>query len=143
MDWKRNNPNPEMLIFGASRRQVCSVKREKSSSPLQPLVLMNSPLMVSSSQALATKIVNTKGDDATKLTLLYKTLTSTEIAKEEFAVLSELLTEQRRYFSNAKDIAKKLIAIGKAKAKVPAEELAAWTVLANTILNLDSFYMLR
>ena len=55
--WKRNAPSPEMLIFGAPRRQVCNVKREKTSTPLQPLVLMNSPQVIESSRSLASKIL--------------------------------------------------------------------------------------
>ena len=142
--WKRNDPFAEMLLVGTPRRQVCSVKREKTSTPLQPLVLMNSPQFVESSRALAAKVLEVKGDDPAKLKHLYKTLTSTEASEQEVALLSDLLKEQREYFSKSENIAKALTKIGKSKSKASeTKELAAWTVIANTVLNLDSFYMLR
>ncbi|MCH2208245.1 MAG: DUF1553 domain-containing protein [Lentisphaerales bacterium] len=142
--WKRNDPSAEMLIFGAARRQICSVKREKTSTPLQPLVLMNSPQMVEGSRALAVKVLADKSEDQTKLKKLYTMLTSTEVNADQLQLLTELLKDQRSYFAKEKATADKLIKIGKSKHKITEpQEVATWTVMANTIMNLDSFYMLR
>jgi hypothetical protein len=143
-NWKRNSPSPEMLIFGAPRRQVCSVKREKTSTPLQPLVLMNSPQVVESCQNMAGLIMSHKADDTGKIQLAFLKLAGREASAKELGILTKLLDEQRVYFKGAPDVAYKLTAMGKVKAKQKDKlELAAWTVLVNTVMNLDGFYMLR
>jgi hypothetical protein len=142
--WKRNAPSPEMLIFGAPRRQVCSVKREKTSTPLQPLVLMNSPQVIESCQNMAGLILSHKADDTGKVQLAFIKLTGREASPNELEILTKLLAEQRVYFKGAPDVATQLTAMGKVKAKQKdKQELAAWTVIVNTIMNLDGFYMLR
>jgi hypothetical protein len=143
-NWKRNAPSPEMLIFGAPRRQVCSVKREKTSTPLQPLVLMNSPQIVESCQNMAGLIMDHKADDSGKIQLAFLKLAGRESSVKELGILIKLLAEQRVYFKGVPDVATKLTAMGKVKAKQKdKQELAAWTVIVNTIMNLDGFYMLR
>ena len=144
--WKRNDPSPEMLIFGTPRRQVCSVKREKTSTPLQPLVLMNSPLVTESAKSVALNLLKEEGSDESKLKKLYKKLTSSELTGEQSKVLIELLEQQREYFKQSENTAKNLVGIGKIKLNTKntkVSELASWTVMANTIINLDSFYMVR
>ena len=142
--WKRNAPSPEMLIFGAPRRQVCSVKREKTSTPLQPLVLMNSPQVIESCQNMAGLILSHKADDTGKIQLAFVKLAGREASPNELEILTKLLAEQRVYFKGSPDVATKLTAMGKVKAKQKdKQELAAWTVIVNTIMNLDGFYMLR
>ena len=144
--WKRNDPNPEMLIFGTPRRQICSVKREKTSTPLQPLVLMNSPLVSESAKSTAVNILNEKGDDKSRLNSLYTKLVGKALNAEQVKILTSLLEEQKAYFSQNKSAADEYLKIGKSKidiSKLDAAELASWAVLANTIINLDSFYMVR
>ena len=144
--WKRNDPTPEMLIFGTPRRQVCSVKREKTSTPLQPLVLMNSPLVTESAKSAAVNLLKTEADDVSRLKAVYQQLTSSELTKDQIEILQTLLNEQRAYFATNKEVAKKLTDIGKTKIildKLDRSELASWTVIANAIINLDSFYMVR
>jgi hypothetical protein len=142
--WKRNDPSPEMLIFGAPRRQVCNVKREKTSTPLQPLVLMNSPQVVESCRNLAAVAMAKGGDDIAKLQMVFVRLSAREASEQELALLKKLLADQRAYFKSSPEIAKKLTVIGKTKTKqADKQELAAWTVMVNTVMNLDAFYMLR
>jgi hypothetical protein len=142
--WKRNDPSPEMLIFGAPRRQVCNVKREKTSTPLQPLVLMNSPQVVESCRNLAAVAMAKGGDDIGKLQLVFVRLSAREASEQELVLLKKLLADQRAYFKSSPEIAKKLTVIGKTKTKqADKQELAAWTVMVNTVMNLDAFYMLR
>ncbi|WDE98815.1 DUF1553 domain-containing protein [Lentisphaera profundi] len=142
--WRRSEPSPEMLIFGAPRRQICSVKREKTSTPLQPLVLMNSPQVIESARSLASQVLKEDGDSKSKLKSMYKRLTGSEVNKEQLQILEKLLNEQETYFQNSPDVAKNLRKVGKSTVKDKDDiTLAAWTVMANTILNLDSYYMLR
>lgn len=142
--WKRNDPSPEMLIFGAPRRQVCSVKREKTSTPLQPLVLMNSPQVVESCRSLATAMMAGNLDDAGKIREAFLRLTGRAPEAKELGILTGLLSSQRDYFKKSPDVARKLTAMGKTKSNTSDKpELAAWTVMVNTIMNLDAYYMMR
>ena len=141
--WKRSQPAPEMLIFGTPRRLVCSVKREKTSTPLQPLVLMNSPQFVKASRSLAQKVMadpKTKSNDEAKLADLFQRLTTKTISKDEQSLLQELLQQQRRYFTDDSGVTASFLKVS-GGGKDP--ELAAWTVVANAVMNLDSFYMVR
>lgn len=144
--WKRNDPNPEMLIFGTPRRQICSVKREKTSTPLQPLVLMNSPLVTESAKSAAVLTLKEDGNDDTRLNNLYTKLISKPLNDQQLELLKSLLNQQRDYFKQNKSLADQYLKIGKSKidiSKLDQTELASWAVLANTIINLDSFYMVR
>ncbi len=138
--WKRSQPAPEMLIFGTPRRLVCSVKREKTSTPLQPLVLMNSPQFVKASRSLAQKVMTGQGGDEAKLADLFQRLTAKTISTEEQTLLLELLQEQRKYFTGDPGVTASFLKVS-GGGKDP--ELAAWTVVANAVMNLDSFYMVR
>ena len=143
---KRNNPSPELLIFGSPRRQVCSVKREKTSTPLQPLVLLNSPLYVKNARLVAAASVQSATTDAERLKHLFLRLTSRTPAPEEQAVLLEMLTEQRAYFAKNTKVADAFLKVGGGagtpKGTQPPE-FAAWSVVASAVMNLDSFYMVR
>lgn len=142
--WKRNAPSPEMLIFGAPRRQVCSVKREKTSTPLQPLVLMNSPQFVEASRHIAKHIITVQQGDDGKIQSLFLRMTGRQPTNQEVTVLKQLLTKQRTYFKQSPQVVNRLLKIGRTSTNIADKtELAAWTVVANTVMNLDSFYMLR
>ena len=105
---------------------------------------MNSPQMVEGSRALAVKVLADESDDRSKLKKLYTMLTSTEINNEQLQLLIDLLKNQRSYFAKEKATADKLIKIGNSKQRITQpQEVATWTIIANTIMNLDSFYMLR
>ena len=143
-NWKRNDPSPEMLIFGAPRRQICNVKREKTSTPLQPLVLMNSPQVVESCRNLAAVTMAKGGDDVAKLQTIFVRLAGREAGEHELVILKKLLADQRAYFKKSPEVANKLTVIGKTTTEqADKQELATWTVIVNTVMNLDAFYMLR
>jgi hypothetical protein len=140
----RNTPAPEMLTFGTPRRQVCSVKREKTSTPLQPLVLMNSPLYVAGARGVAMAVMDKKDvDDDAKLAELFQRLASRSPQPDEAGVLRQLLADQLAYFRASPEVSKNLNKTGAAIRGKDSPELAAWTVVASAVMNLDSFYMLR
>jgi len=148
-NWKRNSPSPEMLIFGAPRRQVCTVQREKTLTPLQPLVLMNSPQFVETARVLAARSLQLDASEEGRIQSVFFKLSGRPPSAKEVEVLTRLLTEQREYFAAQPEIAKKLTAVGKTKLdKQTTEahshgEIAAWTMVASTVLNLDAYYMVR
>jgi hypothetical protein len=145
--WKRNNPPPDMLLFGAPTREVCSVKREKTSTPLQALVLLNGPQFVEASRAIADRALSAHPDDeAAAITKIFLLLTGREPGSVETTAMNTALKEQKAYFEKNPKIASSFLAVGKYKSKnkkIKAPTLAAWTVLANMVMNLDASFMLR
>lgn len=143
--WKRNEPPADMLIFDAPRRQVCSVKRETTSTPLQALVLLNKDLYIKTSKGLADRTLQkTKGDVESGLNEMFMALTSRMPDSKEMAILKDVLAEQNKYFSADKNREKDFFS-----KNTPAiqwkdkTELAAWSVVANLIMNMDSSIILR
>ena len=147
--WKRNNPSPDMLIFGAPRRQVCTVQREETLTPLQPLVLMNSPQYVEAARVLATRSLQEEATEGRRLQKVFFRVAGRSPKPEEVDVLTRLLQEQRVYFAAEPEVAARLIAVGKVAidggiaAAHSREEIAAWTMVASTVLNLDAFTRVR
>ncbi|WP_068547076.1 DUF1553 domain-containing protein [Thalassotalea crassostreae] len=142
--WQRNSLSPEMQILGAPNREICSVTREETSTPLQSLVLMNSPQFVEGASGLAARVLKKGGSDIDKLQRIFLSLTSREAGAQEIKILTSLLTEQRTYFNDNPDITYDLNKVGLIEKKdLESAELAAWTVVASAVFNTDSSYMLR
>lgn len=138
--WKQTAPAPLMTTLNASKRDVCRVRLEKTDSPLQGLVLLNSPQFSEAARTLAGKLVGKHGADSDAILVdAFRKLTSRTPDAEEKKILTRLLEEQRAHFSNAPGDAGKLLAMG---ASPPTEgenkvELAAITALVSTLLNFD------
>jgi mono/diheme cytochrome c family protein len=138
--WKRTAPPPQMNTFDAPSRESCTVRRERTNTPLQALLLLNEVQYVEAARALAERALHqpaTSPQD--RVALLFKLATArTPDARES----AELLSSYEDHLSNyTRDVeaAKKLIAVGESKpdAALNPSELAAWTMVANLILNLD------
>ncbi len=138
--WKRTAPPPAMTTFDAPAREASCLRRERSNTPLQALVLMNDIQHVEASRNLAQRILLEGGTTATdKLRFAYRTVLSRYPTAQEYVIVEEALKQHNtRYAANA-DAAQKLIAYGDSKAapNVNASELAAWTMIANLLMNLD------
>ncbi|HWN94348.1 MAG TPA: DUF1553 domain-containing protein, partial [Methylomirabilota bacterium] len=138
--WKRQSPPPSMMLFDAPTREYCVVRRPRTNTPLQALALMNDPQIVEASRAFAQRIMTEGGKDAeSRLAFGFRLATSRHIAKDESKVLMQLLNAEIAGYQKNKEAAEKLLTIGgfKAKPELDRAELAAWTMVANTILNLD------
>jgi hypothetical protein len=138
--WKRQSPPPNMLIFDAPTREYCVVKRPRTNTPLQALAQMNDPQVVEASRAFAQRMMIEGGKDAeTRLGFGFRLATGRKITKDEAKVLLDILNQQVADYRAHANAADKLLAIGafKAKAELDRPELAAWTMVANTLLNLD------
>jgi hypothetical protein len=137
---KRTAPPPFMSNFdGPNREQVCTV-RERSNTPLQALQLMNDTQHFESARALAERILVEGGpSDDSRLTWLYRTILSRSPAAEELDLLSNALQKQREVYRADPSGASKAIRVGESSPKnvAPVEETAAWTMIANLVLNLD------
>ena len=137
--WKRTAAPPSMLLFDSATREVCTVKRFRSNTPMQALSLLNEVTFVEASRKLAELTLRQTGTTDQRLAWAFQRVTSRPGTPAELAVLRKGL--DRRLTAYAADLpaAKKLLANG--QSAVPTDldpaQLAAWTVTANVLLNLD------
>lgn len=143
--WKRTGPVPVMLALDAAMRDVCQVQRERTSSPLQSLVLLNGPQFIEAARKLSEKLVLRHGQHAQPVaTDMFRVLTSRPPSAEELIVIVGLYEKQLMGFQENEAGANQLLSIGETKSQTsePAQ-LAAWTVVANTLMNFDECVMRR
>jgi hypothetical protein len=137
---KRTAPAPFMTSFDApSREQSCTV-RNRSNTPMQALQLMNDVQHVEAARNLAQRILNGGGaDDAARIRWAWRKVTARQPDAAETEIIAKVLAGHRARFAKDEAAAKKLIAFGESKAdpKLKPVELAAWTLVANLLLNLD------
>ncbi len=142
--WKRNMPAPGMLIFDASSRAECQVRRQRSSTPLQALLLLNDPQMVEGCRVLAVnmwKRSNGEIKEATKQT--FRLLTSRHPNEKEQEILLQQYMDELDYFNANEDETADFLSIGHQlpPGNLPTSEVAALARVANTILNsTESYY---
>ncbi len=137
---KRAAPPASMDIFNAPGREVCTVRRERTNTPLQALVTLNDVQFIEAARHLAEVILKTGGDsDDSRIDQLAKKLVARPFRPDEIKVIKDSLDGLQKYYEAHPADAAKLIAEGDSKAdpalKVPT--LAAWTMLANELMNLD------
>ena len=137
--WKRTMPPPSMTIFDAPSREECIVKRTATSTPMQALVLLNDPQFVEASRVMAIKMLDEGGEACEeRIAFAFQLATSRKPKKSELKLLKDLFEEEKAYFESSPDEAKRLLSIGEIQHNTNflSEELAAYTVVANTILNM-------
>jgi hypothetical protein len=139
--WKRTAPIPNMLVFDAATREVCTVRRATTNTPLQAFVLLNDPQFVEAARVLAERMLAEGGDDdADRVTFAFRLLTGRPPAPPERALLVALYAEQRDVFAADPDAPGRFLAVGEHPVDPALDpvETAAATVVAQTILNLDA-----
>ncbi|MCS5608386.1 MAG: DUF1553 domain-containing protein, partial [Alphaproteobacteria bacterium] len=137
---KRTAPAPFMASFDAPNREQSCAVRSRTNTPMQALQLMNDIQHVEAARNLAQRILKEGGKkDDDRIRWAWRVVTARWPATEESKILQSTLEEHRMRFTKDTEAAKKLIAFGESKAdpNVKAEELAAWTLTANLLLNLD------
>ncbi len=137
--WKRTVPPPSMMTFDATSRDICSVKRPTTSTPLQALVMLNDPQMVEASRVLAYKAIGERRSLKERIKMIFRLATSRNIKSDELDRLTEYFQEEKNRFEEKSKNATELLQIGKYPQKdlLPKAEMAAYTIVANIILNLD------
>jgi len=137
--WKRTVPPAALTTFDAPDREKCTSRRLITNTPLQALVLLNDPTYVEAARALAQRAAIEAGGDAqARVRWLFREATARRPTPAETRVLLDLLSRRLEHYQKQPAEAAKLIAIGASKpGNVEATELAAWTMVASTILNLD------
>ena len=137
--WKRTCPPPAMVSFDAPNREVCVARRSRTNTPLQSLVLMNDPTYVEAARVLAETILSEHDHDDARIQAGYVRAVSRPARADELALLLDLLASARERFANEPEAAQKLTQVGTRPLAPNADvkEVAAWTIVASTILNLD------
>jgi hypothetical protein len=137
--WKRAAPPAAMEVLNAPNRETCAVRRDRTNTPLAALLTLNDVQFVEAARVLAEKTLAAGSDDSKRLHFIALRVLARPFRSEELAVVSESLKTLRDHYKSKPEEGKKLIAFGESKAdpKLDASELAAWTMLANELLNLD------
>jgi hypothetical protein len=146
MNWRRTSPPPAMVAFDAPRRAVCAAKRERTDSPLQPLILLNGTQYVEAARVLGSKLYgDTKGDVKAMIEQGFLQCLSRPPDAREIDIVTQLYREQLAWFQARPEEAAKLLKEGHAKpaANIPAPEAAAATILAQALLNHDESVVKR
>ncbi|MEM9931351.1 MAG: DUF1553 domain-containing protein, partial [Bacteroidota bacterium] len=141
--WKRNMPPPSMLVFDASSRGECQVRRQRSSTPLQALVLLNDEQMIEGCRVLAERMLNEAQGDVREATRqAFQLLTSREPTEREFQLLIGQYQEELAYFKEDQGRASAYLTVGhqSPSRELPVTEVAALARVANTILNTTEAY---
>jgi hypothetical protein len=137
--WKRTAPAPVMMSLDASKREVCRVKRERTSTPLQALVLLNDPQQVEAARVLGARLVRAHGEDTEALIeMAFRLFTSRRPTDEERRILRQLFDEQAAHFSAVPEDAKEFLGDGTDIADgFAAARITAAAILASTLANYD------
>lgn len=138
--WKRTAPPPQLGTFDAPSRESCTVRRERTNTPLQALLLLNDPQYIEAARHLAQHALRTKPDTIkARAAWLFARLTLRLPSSEECAELAGVYRDHHAHFSASPDNARALIAIGESPpdSAMDPVELAAWTMTASLVLNLD------
>jgi len=138
--WKRTVPPPSLSTFDAPDREKCTARRARTNTPLQALVLLNDPTYVEAARALAQRVIREAGNDPVKrINLAFSLATARRPQARELNVLLHLAKQQQEDYRRKEEMAQKLVGVGESKsdASLNVTELAAWTTVASTILNLD------
>ncbi len=138
--WKRTVPHPTLNVFDAPDREVCIVRRSTTNTPLQALTLLNDPIFVEAARKLAERVVTEGGTSPeARLSLAFRLATGHAPNEHELRILLDALDKMLTAFKKDEAGAHRLIEVGAAKSdsSISAVELAAWTAVANIILNMD------
>ena len=134
---KRTVPPPSMAIFDASNRDLCEVKRLKTNTPLQALIMMNDPTVLEASRVLAAKLLQEKGAVDAKISKAFRLIVSRKPTEKEVGILTTYYEKERKKID--RNMAQKALAVGEypIPATINKIELAAFMRVVTTIYNLE------
>ncbi|MBA3480717.1 MAG: DUF1553 domain-containing protein, partial [Pirellulales bacterium] len=137
--WKRSVPPPNLTALDAPSREVCTVRRERTNTPLQALVLLNDPTFVEAARQLAERMMHECDDPAACIQFAFELATARIPSDREAAILRAEYEKQLASFAQEPSAAAALLAVGESPrdATLDAVVHAAWTNVALVILNLD------
>lgn len=137
--WRRTVPYPSMQTFDAPSREMCTIRRIRTNTPLQAFVTLNDPVFVEAAQSLARRILKEGGADPTeRLKYAIRLCQGRPAEQSQIDILARLLASEQASFQASAEAARKMAATDGAVPGDAAAEMAAWTVVANVLLNLDA-----
>ena len=142
---RRNSPYASFTTFDAGNREVCMIRRSRTNTPLQAFVTLNDPVFIETNQAMARRLVSEAKATPERLALLFKLCLSRAPHAHEVTSLTGLYNDTlTTYRADAADAIKMATdPLGPAPKDADIAELAAWTTIANVVMNLDEFLMRR
>jgi hypothetical protein len=138
--WKRTSPPPTMTIFDAPDRETCQVRRARTNTPLQALVLMNDVQFIEAARKFAEKVMSEGGAGTEqRVTFAFRSVLARQPSSSELATLTKLFTDYQAEFKAAAGSAGKLLAAGESARDeaLDVNELGAWTMIVHLLLNLS------
>jgi hypothetical protein len=137
--WKRSAPPASMEILNAPNRETCCVRRERTNTPLQALVTLNDVQFVEAARVLAEKALQHNPADEARFDFIARRILCRPLDSRELSVLQDNLRDLRHHYAQQPEEAKKLITFGERQPdpKLDPVELAAWTLIASELFNLD------
>jgi hypothetical protein len=144
-EMRRSNPYPSMLTFDAPNREVCTLRRARTNTPLQALTTLNDPVYVEAAQALARRMVAEGKTPEEKVKHGIRLCLTRPATDREVTRLVQLYNEAKADFAKDAERAKQFATnpLGMPPAGTDLPDLAAWTMVANVLLNLDEMFMRR
>jgi mono/diheme cytochrome c family protein len=142
--WRRTVPYPSMATFDATSRETCTVRRIRTNTPLQAFVTLNDPVYVECAQALARRIVKEGGSSAEERARFALNLCLCRPPRpDQVRQVLKLFESERAHYSRDAKAATAMATdpLGPLPPGIDAAEAAAWTVVANVLLNLDAVLM--
>ncbi len=137
--WQRTFLHPSMKAFDAPSREECTAERPRSNTPLQSLTLLNDPSYVEAARVFAERIMGCdSGDIEDRIRWAFSEAVCRKARASEVQILQNVYSKSLERFLNDTDAASELIGVGLAPSAngCPPAELAAWTMVSRTILNL-------
>jgi len=143
--WRRSNPYPSMATFDAPNREVCTVRRNRTNTPLQSLVTLNDPVYVEVAQSLARNSLQHGKTIEEHVIRAFRRCLLRPPTSDEMSSLVTLFNDARRQLVSNEDEAMKLATdpLGPLPDGLIAVDAAAMTVVANVLLNLDEMFLKR
>jgi len=138
--WKRSAPPASMEIFNAPAREVCTVRRERTNTPLQALVTLNDPQFFEAARHLAQRALLEAGPSRDeRVNFLARRLLCRTLADDERQIVDAGLDRLLEHYASHPEQARQVVSVGESKAdsRLDVHVLAAWTMLANELMNLD------
>jgi hypothetical protein len=138
--WKRSAPPASMEIFSAPTRETCTVRRERTNTPLQALVTMNDPQFVEAARHLAERaMLAAHGSIDREFDFIAARLLARNLAQKERDIAKRAYMDYVAYYNSHADDARKLLSVGESKANetLAPTDFAALTMVANQMMNLD------
>jgi hypothetical protein len=141
-EWRRTSPYPSMTTFDAPNREVCTIRRNRTNTPLQALVTLNDPVYIEAAQGLARRMMKEGSSVSDRIRRGFEICVAREPSEKEVNRLAVLFGESLSDYGKSPEKSKQMASLdGKEQPEIV--ELAAWTTVANVLLNLDETLMKR